>query len=99
MQLYSILFARLADEAWDDLRRVLRCHSERSEESLIIWLDSARKQPEMFESLASCFAFRCSASLNMTNGAIAKIFCEIFYSRVDSTGRDSKIDTLESLQS
>jgi hypothetical protein len=23
-------------------------------------------QPEMFENLASCFAFRCSASLNMT---------------------------------
>ena len=25
-----------------------------------------RNGPEMFESLASCFAFRCSASLNMT---------------------------------
>jgi hypothetical protein len=24
------------------------------------------EQPEMFESLASCFAFRCSVSLNMT---------------------------------
>jgi hypothetical protein len=25
---------------------------------------AAQKQPETFESLASCFAFRCSASLN-----------------------------------
>jgi hypothetical protein len=25
----------------------------------------ARGKPEMFESLASCFAFRCSASRNM----------------------------------
>ena len=24
------------------------------------------RKPEMFESLASCFAFRCSAPLNMT---------------------------------
>jgi hypothetical protein len=24
-------------------------------------------KPEMFESLASCFAFRCSASLNITS--------------------------------
>jgi hypothetical protein len=38
------------------------CHSERSEESLT---DSSgripRKKSELFESLASCFAFRCSA--------------------------------------
>jgi hypothetical protein len=26
----------------------------------------SRQQSEMFESLASCFAFLCSASLNMT---------------------------------
>jgi hypothetical protein len=26
------------------------------------------KKPEMFESLASCFGFRCRASLNMTHG-------------------------------
>jgi hypothetical protein len=26
-----------------------------------------QKWPEMFESLASCFAFRCSASLNVTD--------------------------------
>ena len=28
---------------------------------------------EMFESLASCFAFRCSASLNMTD-RVARVF-------------------------
>jgi len=27
---------------------------------------ASQKKSEMFESLASCFAFRCSASLNMT---------------------------------
>ena len=27
---------------------------------------SSQKESEMFESLASCFGFRCSASLNMT---------------------------------
>jgi len=35
---------------------------------------------------------RCFASLNMTNRAIAKIFCNIFYSRIDSTRLDFKID-------
>jgi hypothetical protein len=30
---------------------------------------SKRNLPEMFENLASCFAFRCSATLNMTVGA------------------------------
>jgi hypothetical protein len=43
------------------------CHSERSEESRIILGKSGGTQSsEMFESLASCFAFRCSAALNMT---------------------------------
>ena len=41
------------------------CHPERSEGSLAILPSWARKNPEMFESLASCFAFRCSASLLM----------------------------------
>jgi hypothetical protein len=34
------------------------CHSERSEESLIDLIGQRTiQQPEMFESLASCFAF------------------------------------------
>jgi hypothetical protein len=44
----------------------LTCHSERSEESLIISAPIAADKTEMFESLALCFALRCSASLNMT---------------------------------
>ena len=28
----------------------------------------------MFESLASCFAFRCSAALNMTNQLLKRLF-------------------------
>ena len=43
-----------------------QCHSERSEESLINSGTPAQEQPVMFESLALCCAFRCSASLNMT---------------------------------
>ena len=44
------------------------CHSERSEESRIrLNTRIPVGGPEMFESLASCFAFRCSASLNMTD--------------------------------
>jgi hypothetical protein len=47
------------------LQGILQCHSERSEETLIISVTRRTKtSPEMFESLASCFAFRCSASLN-----------------------------------
>ena len=38
----------------------------RSEESLIIDQSDPVSKSEMFESLALCFAFRCSASLNMT---------------------------------
>src|SRR5262249_165415 len=55
------------------------CHSERSE-AVTQWTKSARpglqsridrgsvqrRVTEMFENLASCFAFRCSASFNMT---------------------------------
>ena len=58
------------------------CHSERSEESLIVCCANLlRANAEMFESLASCFAFRCSASLNMTNelsanrGVAGKALC------------------------
>src|SRR6266496_1069925 len=43
------------------------CHSEQSEESRINFGSlPEQKRPEMFENLASCFAFRCSAPLNMT---------------------------------
>jgi hypothetical protein len=34
--------------------------------------------PEMFESLASCFAFRCSASLNMTVAIVEMNFPALF---------------------
>src|SRR5437667_2064050 len=62
-------------EGWRNLSRVIsKCHSERSEaatqprklrgEARLSISDQIR--PEMFESLASCFAFRCSAPLNMT---------------------------------
>jgi hypothetical protein len=40
---------------------------EPSEESLVLWSGSVPRQPEMFESLASCFAFHCGAWLNMTD--------------------------------
>src|SRR5436305_12251615 len=43
----------------------LRCPSQRSEECIILRSD-AERNPEMFESLASCFAYRCSASVKMT---------------------------------
>ena len=55
------------------------CHSEPSEaatqrtksarpgfQSLVIVASDACSNTEIFESLASCFAFRCSASLKMT---------------------------------
>ena len=42
------------------------CHSKRSEESLMIFRRYAKTRPEMFEAGVSCFAFRCSASFNMT---------------------------------
>jgi hypothetical protein len=48
---------------------IFECHSDPAvagEESLIISGLIAADKSEMFESLASCFAFRCSASLNMT---------------------------------
>jgi hypothetical protein len=32
----------------------------------VILSEAKNLRSEMFESLASCFAFRCSASLNMT---------------------------------
>jgi hypothetical protein len=41
------------------------CHSERSEESLAT-SGPITHYTEMFESLPSCFAVRCSALLNMT---------------------------------
>jgi len=34
---------------------------------------SSQKESEMFESLASCFAFRCSASLNITKSNASTI--------------------------
>jgi hypothetical protein len=37
----------------------------REKESLIMSGTAHIQQTEMFESLASCFAFRCSASLNI----------------------------------
>src|SRR5205814_6244622 len=40
---------------------------------------SDHPKSKMFESLASCFAFRCSASLNMTNVAYSKIQREFFW--------------------
>jgi hypothetical protein len=43
------------------------CHSKRSEESLMIFRRYAKTRPEMFEAGVSCFAFRCSDSLNMTD--------------------------------
>ena len=55
------------------MMRLASCHSDPAvagEESLIMWqAQRIKDQPEMFESLASCFAFRCSASLNITNRA------------------------------
>jgi hypothetical protein len=46
------------------------CHSQRSDEFLIMWQAQRTKdRPEMFESLALCFALPYSASLNMTNRA------------------------------
>jgi hypothetical protein len=39
----------------------------RGEASFQSWISfSDLNKPEMFESLASCFAFRCSAALNLT---------------------------------
>ena len=40
--------------------------SERSEQSQIRMDQRSGNRPEGFESLASCFAFRCSAALNIT---------------------------------
>ena len=40
--------------------------SEAKESQDQFWSAQKGTRPEMFESLASCFAFRCSASLNMT---------------------------------
>jgi hypothetical protein len=68
-----------ANEALDDLNRTMY-HSERSEAAtqprklsgrgqafnLLSVVRGTRSEPEMSESLASCFALRCSASLNMT---------------------------------
>jgi len=39
------------------------CHSERNEESRIVF-DGLSRQSRDVESLASCFAFRCSTLLN-----------------------------------
>ena len=58
------------DEAALEIVRLI-CASQLA----FVWLRCARSSqlseapevnPEMFESLASCFAFRCSGSLNMT---------------------------------
>jgi len=67
------------------------CHSERSEESLIIWTASAMSDSQ-----------RCFAPLNMTaekSVVIARItahcevFCEIFYSRIDNTRLNFRLST------
>src|SRR6267154_2624840 len=50
-------------KAWDISQPKASCHSERSEESLVIRDRRATTQTEMFENLASCLAFRCSTSL------------------------------------
>src|SRR6266581_846068 len=48
------------------------CHSERSEESLILKIAPHAIKPEVFEILTACFAFRCSAPLNMTARSMNK---------------------------
>ena len=61
----------------------------------------------MFESLASCFAFRCSAPLNMAtekSAVVAQItpHCENFvrnlYSRIDNTRLNFRLAIPEVLQ-
>src|SRR6266480_2744106 len=48
------------------------CHSERSEESLILKIAPHAIKPEVFESLTAYFAFRCNAPFNMTARSMNK---------------------------
>ena len=77
------------------VRRVILCEAklQRSPESLrgearLSISDQLLGHPsevEMFESLASCFVFRCSASLNMTGTAVKQKLQANFQSCIDST--------------
>ena len=75
-QTYWTLVSYPGDGDGDTNKACDKCHSDPAvagEESQINFEAIRQEATEMFESLASCFAFRCSASLNMTASEVLDV--------------------------